>query len=184
MDGNELGTVHMVVGVSEFVLQVTFYISLYFYCAVLVKGQLLTGDLANLHPQYALHTMHAYNFIECFLLLMQLSVFPLIVRCVGYRWTLRLGLVLFAVSCVLLPFSNQITGPIPNTSALNASLSYSGSGSGSGFQNSTTFDYCENDLSDEMHANINSVIRIPIYVWVVVVITLLVMMVSRYVHQL
>ena len=96
----------------------------------------------------------------------------------------RLGLVLYAVSCVLLPFSNQITGPIPNMSTLNASLSYSGSGSGSGFQNSTTFDYCENDLSDEMHANINSVIRIPIYVWVVVVITLLVMMVSRYVHQL
>jgi len=112
---------------------------------------------------------------------MQLTVFPLIVRCIGYRWTLRLGLVLYAVSCVLLPFSNQITGPIPNTSALNASLSYSGSGSGSGFQNST-FDYCGNDLSDEMHANKNSVIRIPIYVWVVVVTTLLLMMVARYVY--
>jgi len=34
MDGNELGTVHMVVGVSEFVLQVSFYIMLYFYRAV------------------------------------------------------------------------------------------------------------------------------------------------------
>ena len=113
---------------------------------------------------------------------MQLSVFPLIVRCIGYRWTLRLGLVLFAVSCVLLPFSNQITGPIPNTSALNASLSYSGSGSGSGFQNITTFDYCGNDLSDEMQVNINSVRRIPIYIWVVVVIFLLIMVVSRYVN--
>ena len=166
MDGNELGTFHLVVGVIEFVLQVSYYIMLYLYCAVYVKG----GDLANLHQQYAI--------------LMQLSVFPLTVRCIGYRWTLRLALVFFAVSCVLLPFSNQITGPIPNKSALNTSLSYSGSGSGSGFQNSTTFDYCENDLSDEMQVNINSVIRIPIYVWVVVVIILLVMMVSRYVHQL
>jgi len=82
----------------------------------------------------------------------------------------------------LLPFSNQITGPIPNTSALNTSLSYSGSGSGSGFKNSTTFDYCGNDLSDEMQVNINSVKRIPIYVWVVVVIFLLIMVVSRCVN--
>ena len=94
----------------------------------------------------------------------------------------RLGLVLYAVSCVLLPFSNQITGPIPNTSALNTSLSYSGSGSGSGFHSSRTFDYCGNDLSDEMQVNINSVKRIPIYVWVVVVIFLLIMVVSRCVN--
>ena len=141
------------------------------------------GGLVN--PQYVLPyghpcmcTMNSYHRI----LLMQLSVFPLIVRCIGYRWTLRLGLVLFAVSCVLLPFSNQITGPIPNTSALNTSLSYSGSGSGSGFHNSRTFDYCGNDLSDEMQVNINSVRRIPIYIWVVVVIFLLIMVVSRYVN--
>jgi len=57
MDGNELGTFHLVVGVIEFVLQVSYFVMLYFYCAVYLKG----GDLANLHPQYALHTMHAYN---------------------------------------------------------------------------------------------------------------------------
>ena len=76
--------------------------------------------------------------------------------CIGYRWTLRLGLVLFAVPCVLLPFSSQITGPIPNTSVLNASsLVYSGSGSGSESQNSTTFDYCGNDFSEEI-VSVNS----------------------------
>ena len=114
---------------------------------------------------------------------MQLSVFPLIIKCIGYRWTLRLGLVLFAVSCVLLPFSSQITGPIPNTSVENASLVYSGSGSGSGFQNSTTFDYCGNDFSEEMHVNTNSVKRIPLYVWVVVIIFLSLMVVSRHVNS-
>ena len=57
MDGNELGTFHLVVGVIEFVLQVSYYITLYFYCAVYLKG----GDLANLRPQYALHTMLSYS---------------------------------------------------------------------------------------------------------------------------
>ena len=142
-------------------------------------------------PQYCCIMCSPYNaacmngnrVVDCFLILMQLCVFPLTVKCIGYRWTLRLGLVLFAVSCVLLPFSSQITGPIPNTSVLNASLVYSGSGSGSEFQNSTAFDYCGNDLSEEMHVNTNSVKRIPIYVWVVVIIFLFVMVVSRYVNS-
>ena len=114
---------------------------------------------------------------------MQLCVFPLTIKCIGYRWTLRLGLVLFAVSCVLLPFSSQIAGPIPNTSVLNASLVYSGSGSGSGFQNSTGFDFCGNDVSEEMYVNTNSVKRIPINVWVVVIVFLSLMVVSRYVNS-
>ena len=114
---------------------------------------------------------------------MQLSGFPLTIKCIGYRWTLQLGLVLFAVSCVLLPFSSQIAGPIPNTSVVNGSLVYSGSGSGTGFQNSTAFDYCGNDFSEEMHVNTNSVKRIPVNVWVVVIIFLSIMVVSRYVNS-
>ena len=127
-------------------------------------------------------------FVSCdvilwiiFLTLIQLFVFPLIVKCLGYRWTFRLGLILHVVVCVVLPFSNQITGPIPEMSVLNATLSSSGSGSGVGYQNITSYDYCGNDLSAEVAVNKNSVKRIPIKVWIVVAIILSVMVLSRYV---
>ena len=106
-------------------------------------------------------------------------MFPLIVKCLGYRWTFRFGLVLHVVVCVVLPFSNRITGPIPEVSLLNATLSSCGSGSGVGFQNITSYDYCGNDLSSEVAVNENSVKRIPIKVWVVVAIILSVMVLSR-----
>ena len=60
----------------------------------------------------------------------------------------------------MLPFSNQITGPIPEPAGSNSTP---GSGSGSGFENST--DYCGNNVSAELSVNENSVERIPLYVW-------------------
>ena len=185
-DGNEIGTIFMVAAVCEFTWQVSFYN--HFYCPKCIG---LVANRWDVNPQYSLHynnyaciqcCLHEwcdFRLVDCFLILMQLSGFPLTVKCIGYRWTLRLGLVLFAVSCVLLPFSSQIAGPIPNTSVLNASLVYSGSG----FQNSTGFDFCGNDVSEEMYVNTNSVKRSPINVWVVVIVFLSLMEVSRYVNS-
>ena len=186
MDGNEIGTIFMVAAVCEFTWQVSFYH--HFYCPKCIG---LVAYRWDVNPQYSLHynnyaciqcCLHEwcdFRLVDCFLILMQLSGFPLTVKCIGYRWTLRLGLVLFAVSCVLLPFSSQITGPIPNMSVLNASLVYSGSG----FQNSTGFDFCGNGVSEEMYVNTNSVKRSPINVWVVVIVFLSLMVVSRYVNS-
>ena len=70
-------------------------------------------------------------------------------------------MLLYVAATVVLPFSNQITGPIPVPAAT------SGSGSGSGYENYT--DYCGNDISAELSVNVDSVKRIPVYVWVLVV---------------
>ena len=81
---------------------------------------------------------------------------------------------MFAAMCVLLPFSNQITGPVLVPTHQNDTFSGSGcgngseSGFGSGLLNST--DYCGNDLnSTAISVNENSVKRIPVYIWAVVI---------------
>ena len=81
---------------------------------------------------------------------------------------------MFAATCVLLPFSNQITGPVPVPTHPNDTFSGSGSGngSGSGFESGllNATDYCGNDLnSTAVSVNENSVKRIPVYIWVVVI---------------
>ena len=85
-----------------------------------------------------------------------------------------MGILMFAATCMLLPFSNQITGPVPVPTHQNDTFSGSGcgngseSGFGSGLLNST--DYCGNDLnSTAISVNENSVKRIPVYIWVVVI---------------
>ena len=79
---------------------------------------------------------------------------------------------------MLLPFSNQITGPVPVPESLNDT--FSGSGSGSGLQNST--DYCGNDLSStSVSVNENSVKRIPVYIWAVVIGIFVFMVAARFV---
>ena len=81
---------------------------------------------------------------------------------------------MFAAMCVLLPFSNQITGPVPVPTHQNDTFSGSGCGNGSesgfgiGLLNAT--DYCGNDLnSTAISVNENSVKRIPVYIWAVVI---------------
>ena len=81
---------------------------------------------------------------------------------------------MFAAMCVLLPFSNQITGPVPVPThpnhTLSGSASSDGSGSGFGVGLLNTTDYCGNDLnSTAVTVNENSVKRIPVYIWVVVI---------------
>jgi len=102
----------------------------------------------------------------------QLFAFPWISKCLGYRWTFQLGMLLYVAATVVLPFSNQITGPIPVPAAT------SGSGSGSGSENYT--DYCGNDISAELSVNVDSVKRIPVYVWVLLTAVLGIQIMSRY----
>ena len=114
------------------------------------------------------------KIVLALLYLLQLTLYPRITKCLGYRWTLRFGILMFAAMCVLLPFSSQITGPVPvpthpnDTSSGSVSENGSGSGFGSGLLNTT--DYCGNDLnSTVVSVNENSVKRIPVYIWVVVI---------------
>ena len=118
--------------------------------------------------------MDGVAFICLLTHLLQLSLFSRLTKCFGYRWTFRLAMLMFAAMCVLLPFSNQITGPVPVPTHPNHTLSGSGSGDGFGsglgigLLNAT--DYCGNDLnSTAISVNENSVKRIPVYIWVVVI---------------
>ena len=117
--------------------------------------------------------MHTHTLSIAILLVMiyapplQLTVYPRIVKCLGYRRTLQLGIVLYGVSCILLPFSNQITGPITKDTDGG-----SGSGLGSGLlvMNTTDLDYCGNNISSsstDTLINENSVKRMPAQVWIV-----------------
>lgn len=146
MDDNEIGTALMVAAVCEFLWQVRWLT----VCCI---------------------TILLYVFVS----LIQLFAFPWISKCLGYRRTFHLGLLLFAATTVVLPFSNQITGPIPEPPGSNST---SGSGSGSGFENST--DYCGNNLSAELSVNVNSVKRIPLYVWAFVTAILGIQVMNRY----
>ena len=84
---------------------------------------------------------------------------------------------MFAASCVLLPFSNQITGPVPAPFGSNDTIS--GSGSGSGLWNNT--DFCGNDFNSmDVSVNENSVKRIPLYIWVVVTGIVVFLVAARY----
>ena len=116
--------------------------------------------------------MHSCSI--CLLGTLQLSLFSRLTKCLGYRWTFRLAMLMFAATCVLLPFSNQITGPVPVPTHPNDTFSGSGSGngSGSGFESGllNATDYCGNDLnSTAISVNENSVKRIPVYIWLVVI---------------
>ena len=48
---------------------------------------------------------------------MQLLAYSKIAKCLGYRKTLQVGAVMFAVACALLPLSNKITGPVGRTNS-------------------------------------------------------------------
>ena len=85
-------------------------------------------------------------------------------------------MVVFAVSCVVLPLTNKITGPVNIINATNCSGGGSGCGSGSGVDpTNITLDYCQQPQTSEGALLSN----LPIVVWVVVTSVLLVLMISR-----
>ena len=105
-------------------------------------------------------------------------MFPRITKCIGYRHTYKLGCALFALSCVLFPLSNLISGPV---SSLELG-SGSGSGSGSVMLNiSSNPDFCGGDTFSDTSINVDSVSRIPARVWIVIIIITILNVFSRYV---
>ena len=111
----------------------------------------------------------------------KLIVYSRIVKLFGYRWTFRLFVILYAMACIFLPFSNAITGPIDSNDS-NITTGGSGSGwndlwAGSGV-NST--DYCGLDTSGfEGAVNENSIRRLPPLVWTVVIGAFMTLVLSR-----
>ena len=94
-------------------------------------------------------------------------MFPRIAKCLGYRHTFTLSVLLFGSMSLLFPFSNRITGPIDDDL-----LTTVDAGSGSGFNSSANgsieMDYCGNVISGESSENLvneDSVKRIPAKVW-------------------
>ena len=96
-------------------------------------------------------------------------------------------MIVFAASCIIMPFANQITGSAytanntANCTSMEEGLG-SGSGCGSGLgPPNVTLDFCQQ--REVRSGEGESVMTLlPISVWAVVLILLLVLMVSRYVH--
>ena len=94
-------------------------------------------------------------------------------KLLGYRNLLRASLVVFACGCILLPWSNSITGPIETIS------NETGSGMDPMSNESGYYDYCGRS-PEEASVNEDSISRLPAKVWAVVLLALLAMIVSRY----
>ena len=107
---------------------------------------------------------------------LQLALYPYVVRWLGYRRTLQFALGTYVVCAALLPLSNLITGPINSMESANNT---NDSGNVTLDMNATDL-YCGRDvLEDSMGVNPNSVWRIPIRVWVVVITIMMITAISR-----
>ena len=101
---------------------------------------------------------------------------------IGFRNTFRFGVITFGVMAFMLPFSNQITGPIPpsNSSLLDdvgSGLSPS-SDESPGFCNYSSIINSSFDSS----VNTNSVARVPFVTWFVLISITTIAIIGRYVH--
>ena len=116
-------------------------------------------------------------------LVLQLFIYPRIVKRIGYRRSVMLGLFLFSIMTVLFPLSNVITGPIKQDDE------------GSGDFNSSTsivnasseLDFCGHNLSADGSENLvneNSVVRVPARVWIWLTFHMAVWVISRLVEFL
>ena len=89
----------------------------------------------------------------------------------GYRHLVRVGLVVFIIGTLLLPWCNAITGPI------DALVNSSGSGNGKWNRNISS-DFCGR-LYSESSVNENSIVRLPAKVWAIVLLSFLMYEFSR-----
>ena len=90
----------------------------------------------------------------------------------------RTGVMMLFVGCVIIPFSNAITGPVAFEET-NATINGSGSGMwvGSGFN---SVDYCGEDKSgSQADVNEDSITRLPLSIWVVAEVALLFVVIPR-----
>ena len=127
--------------------------------------------------------------IHFFLLFSQLLAFPYIVKWLGYRKAFQIGLIVFFVASIIIPFTNQITGPIDGTvedQAQNTSLSSCSAHHdlndtfllGENMTSNGT-DFCGNDLEDTIRVNDNSIKRIPFVVWLTLMMVMILSVVSK-----
>ena len=98
-------------------------------------------------------------------------MYPSLVKLTGYRHLTRIALVLFATSSLLFPWSNRITGPIDELP-----LNITGSASGSGA--AIDLGYCGYSTLNES-VNQNSIQRIPVLVWIVLLLSIVPMLIGR-----
>ena len=94
--------------------------------------------------------------------------FPRTAKLLGYRNVLRVSVIMFACGCILLPWSNTISGPI-ETGGLNVTAM---------FNDSSYYDYCGR-APEESSINEDSISRISAKVWAVVLLTLLILIIGR-----
>ena len=131
--------------------------------------------------------------VAVFSSLLQLLVYPHIAKHLGYRKTLQMGISIFIVCYMLLPFANRITGPVdtsPDGPCGNGTSAddLSGSRSGSGILDNATLDlnatdsnstqYCTVDY--EIGVNENSIVRVPLRVWALLLFVMTLLVMSRY----
>ncbi len=84
------------------------------------------------------------------------------------------GLLLFAVGIFLLPFSNQISGPISNHR-------FNSSGSGSGMLDIST-PFCGSDSISDFNSTVaidNPISRVPARVWTIIIIVTIIQVLGR-----
>ena len=104
--------------------------------------------------------------------MVQSLAYPRIVKLLKYRYTCQFGLFLFAMGCIVLPFSNQISGPIP-------AQEFNSSASGSGMIDDSA-PFCGYDVSTNSTAQIgNSITRVPFKVWVIIMMITALQIVGR-----
>ena len=121
-------------------------------------------------------SLHELCISVIFKLYFQPIVFPRTAKLLGYRNVLRVSVIIFACGCILLPWSNTITGPIENGET--GRHNETGNGMNSMFNDSSYYDYCGR-TPEESSINENSVIRIPAKVWAVVLLALLAQIIAR-----
>ena len=109
---------------------------------------------------------------------LQSLVFPRVVNILKYRKTFDLGLLLFAISSIIFPFSNQISGHIPVQQ-----FNFTGSGSG---MMDTSIPFCGpgsimDDKSNSTDIIGNPITRVPARVWAVIMIITTIQILGRFV---
>ena len=105
-------------------------------------------------------------------------IYSRIAKLLGFRWMFRTGAVVFLAGCVIIPFSNVITGPVTFE---GNNLTISGSGSGMWAESGvSSVDYCGQDTSDsQADVNEDSIVRLPLAVWVMAELALLSFVLSK-----
>ena len=76
----------------------------------------------------------------------QILLYPRVAKLLGYRNSFRVGLIVFAVGCVLLPLANQISGPIGSSQSDATNIINNTNTT----DNATDYYYDDDDMMDDI----------------------------------